>query len=355
MSLQEAADLLGVSTSATPSQVKDAYREKARESHPDRGGDLETMKKVNLAYEILTDKTTPSYDRSDVSDVYRPSTETKWAPPVEDVVTFRDAKSAANLPSGVEWLFGTTSQTQGYSSSEFQNETLSYVAFGMTDTKLVFALAVRRIQKESFVGGMKNSDKWQITSYDYPKGSPDALASTIVSRTQTILHQNGVKFNGKVLDIRGKEFTERAFSSLGSRSVAIKDWIANSGLVANDDATLSNRKVSVEYLYEKSLSEKPGFSKPLPNAMYDFERHTIIVNGREYILSHEDAKKVALTRFGGKTLIKAIFGDYTYDQSKKVVTRMAKAKVLLEWMSKLPSLPEEVQASIAAAAAQAKG
>ena len=49
-------DILGVKPGATEEEVKKAYRKKAVETHPDKGGNEEDFKKVTEAYEILTGK-----------------------------------------------------------------------------------------------------------------------------------------------------------------------------------------------------------------------------------------------------------------------------------------------------------
>jgi molecular chaperone DnaJ len=49
-------DILGVKPNATEEEVKKAYRKKAMESHPDKGGNEEEFKKIVDAYEILTGK-----------------------------------------------------------------------------------------------------------------------------------------------------------------------------------------------------------------------------------------------------------------------------------------------------------
>ncbi len=46
---------LGVDKKATKADIKKAYRKKAQEHHPDKGGDEKTFKKVNEAYETLSD------------------------------------------------------------------------------------------------------------------------------------------------------------------------------------------------------------------------------------------------------------------------------------------------------------
>lgn len=48
-------DLLGVSATATDVELKNAFRQKALETHPDRGGNEELFKRVNMAYQTLSD------------------------------------------------------------------------------------------------------------------------------------------------------------------------------------------------------------------------------------------------------------------------------------------------------------
>jgi len=47
-------DILGCSKSATPAELKKAYRRACLQHHPDKGGDEATFKEINRAYEILT-------------------------------------------------------------------------------------------------------------------------------------------------------------------------------------------------------------------------------------------------------------------------------------------------------------
>jgi len=47
-------DVLGVGKEASPDEIKKAFRKKAIEHHPDRGGDEKKFKEANEAYEILS-------------------------------------------------------------------------------------------------------------------------------------------------------------------------------------------------------------------------------------------------------------------------------------------------------------
>lgn len=73
-------ELLGIDRSATAQQIKDAYKKAARTHHPDKGGNEETFKMLQRAYEVLSDEgkrrtydLTGSADANDVSpDIHFP-------------------------------------------------------------------------------------------------------------------------------------------------------------------------------------------------------------------------------------------------------------------------------------------
>ncbi len=62
-------DVLGIDKSASQSDIKKAYRKKAKQYHPDKNGDEEKFKEITEAYEVLGDENKRSnYDRFGSAD-----------------------------------------------------------------------------------------------------------------------------------------------------------------------------------------------------------------------------------------------------------------------------------------------
>ena len=57
--LSEARRLLGVGTTATPAQIREAHRRKAAIVHPDRGGSTSALQELNAARDLLLANSPP--------------------------------------------------------------------------------------------------------------------------------------------------------------------------------------------------------------------------------------------------------------------------------------------------------
>jgi signal recognition particle GTPase len=63
--MNEPYETLGVNKNATAEEIKQAYRDKSKEQHPDKGGDEEKFKETSQAYAIIGDpKKREQYDRT---------------------------------------------------------------------------------------------------------------------------------------------------------------------------------------------------------------------------------------------------------------------------------------------------
>ena len=53
--MPSAYEVLGIATDASDRAIKAAYRKKAAEAHPDKGGDPERFLRIQAAFEVLRD------------------------------------------------------------------------------------------------------------------------------------------------------------------------------------------------------------------------------------------------------------------------------------------------------------
>lgn len=362
MSMEEAKVLLGFPPDSRPSSgdIKSAYRQKALDAHPDRGGDEEAMKALNAARDILEGRQRPSYDRGPEPPAGGAGT---WTPPKKNEISFEEAKSKAGIPSGVDWLFVTPSQSgRGWSSDESSMSDRCFVAYGRTKRQHVFVAARHYTRSDYFVGGTNNEDLWKIESSEYTiKGDEGTNPAWLYRNVLKALKEVGFKgkFNSKVLDAKDWHFKTRL--PTGS-ATSIKHWLVNSEQVSGDAAAVSNRKHVIEIKAEQTRDEnKRGFyPEPKTRGNFwdgrywgDYWKITLVINGRAHELDKDDTEKFLGASFKGKTLPRAIFGDYIYGSQTKQVTRLRAAKQVLEWMTtRFTGLSNEAMDILKAALAQ---
>jgi hypothetical protein len=359
MSLEEAKATLGFPPDAAPSpaEINKAWRAKAFENHPDRGGSNDKMVEVNVAKDILEGKEKPTYDRSPSGYSATPAPYA-YSPPDEskdNVVTFDEAKSKAGIPGNTEWLFVTTTQREknNYSGDESSKSFTAFVAYGQTDSKHVFAAASNTYYQAYFVGGGPKTDAWEMASIEFPKRTgekidPAWLYSNVVKALKKV-HYSG-KFNSKVLNIKGHKL-DSDLPTKGRTALSIKHIMVELGLVESDDASVAGRKQVVEAEYDRDMliggrDPKPHYYK-LPGR-YDAEKITLIINGKEYPLSEKDLEK-----FFARDWLHVVWGQYP--SGKKTLTRLRNGKYLLNWLAEnMRDLPPNAAESLQAASNQMK-
>jgi len=347
MSLEEAKALLGFSPSDAPtkSEINQAWKRRIFERHPDRGGDNSAAVELNVARDILEGRRKPTYNRGPSVESAPP--QPKWTPPKETGTSFDQAKSKAGIPSNVDWYFVTTSQRgKGWYGDESSASDTAWAAYGRTDSHHVFVGVRNTTRKDYFIGGSYNEDNWTIKSNaiairDMAKegASPSWLYGNVVKILKSVGFAG--RFNSKVIDAGPWKFDDRLPS--GS-ATSIKHWLVARGEVESSDPSVAGRKHVVEIVYNRAS----GFGDENAGV-------TLKLNGRNYDLSDGDYAKFLRLSVNGRRALRAIFGEYYYDGSKKVLTRSKHGKLLLKWFSEnMTSLPSDAQEVLAQASAQMK-
>lgn len=367
-SYSEALSLLGFPASARPSDddVRRVYRGKVRDimrDNPGAGISQEAIKDLNRAKDTLTGQFTPKADPDDPNDMRgRPPKPgdsgtgdvdfsdfdggpVKKKPDV--TVSFEEAKADADIPANVKWMFVTDAQrgAGNYSSDEFTNSAMGWVACGETDSHWVF-VNVEHYYYQAHTPGVTDgkTDVWDIQTTQFPKTPPTAaeLYSHVKKVWRNFAHELK-QFNSKVVDATGWHFHEKRPTG---REITIKQ------LVSNLTGAEFTGKLKVEIGYKRApFGETPaGYYKSQYGNAYLFE---LVINGKEYTLEAADVATLGQLRIGGKAFIERVFGDYPEHSRPKNLTLNRDGQAIMEWMAeRLGHLPEWVRASLTRAAGQ---
>jgi hypothetical protein len=376
LTYEEALETLGVTGREGADELKKIFREKMRKMHPDlpenRG--VDTVQKaldLNAAYDILRGEARPAaYDfrqapvkepRPQEREPQRQPERTQWTPPKDTGNSWEWAVSKANLPAGVEWQFRTVTVREGYSSDEVTNSKNTYVVYGRVSNDInCFLVVVHYVQQDHFVGGVNSLDTWFMKCMNIPAQGDEGkdpvwlqkkvAAAFKVPQDEFVV---GGRWNGKVMDVQGWTLNRKL--PLG-REMPIKNWLAANGQASAGAAeSVKKGKQVVELEFTSHLSAAPGHYPDLSSASGDFWKFTLVLNGRPVEIGAADTAAILKARMGGKRLVNVIFGQYTYDSGRKVITRLRAGKAILLWMADhLGQVPDDVRQALTAAAAQMK-
>jgi hypothetical protein len=363
MTRSEALRILGLSGNPTEQEIRKAQRIKAMEYGHDRpGGDVAKVTQANAASLILLEQLEKGYtpDSADDGRYNYPGAGPVEPPPKPVEVTFAEAKSKASIPANVKWLFVTESHSSGYSSDEFENRASGYVAVGETEQQWVFVM-VEHYTRQDYIIGSKTTptDVYNILSREVTKSgppTPQLLYGGVVKMWGLFPHLEK-KFNSKIHILPEgwdfNDFSKRTNWAMG-RSTTIKNFLVDSGQVAEGDLKVP-RKMNIEVSYAKSFDQKPGhYQNTLSRYGSDWEKLTLVVNGREHPLSESDMKKLGAFKVGGKRFMARVFGDYFYGGETKSLSRNRDGKAIMTWMAENLSLDAGVIDALKSAVAASK-
>ena len=109
--------VLGVSPTATEEQIAAAFRAKAKEHHPDHGGDPRAMARVNLAMSKLrTPEARAAYDRH-LAELTKPVAPPEPIAPPQDVV---ERLRQAEASGGIEAELGKLAEQHGLTGEQVE-------------------------------------------------------------------------------------------------------------------------------------------------------------------------------------------------------------------------------------------
>lgn len=106
-------------------ELKERYRKLAMDNHPDKGGDLETMKRINCEYKLMFEKVKNKWETKDGKEYYNNDTQ-------ETPEQFIDVMDSLFKMGGIEisiigvflWVGGDTYRWRKTSKKRFTKDEL---------------------------------------------------------------------------------------------------------------------------------------------------------------------------------------------------------------------------------------
>jgi hypothetical protein len=245
MTNDEAMKILGLSGSYTPEDVKKAYKVASSKNHPDKGGDTETMKSINVAYEKLKDSTgkaglsKQSYEERsawwrDIAKTVQLEIKSKYKP--EEFVKYFNSAFKQDFKETTVW--GEISETSSPSyvnvKTEFANadKTIAFDFF----ISVYLANVVNSKNSMSLSSNENISYPISITAYGYANKKKQKMAQNDYSSTidHSVVFDPKMSFPLAKLKKMSATPTKPAKMTKASFALAIQKELG--GLRWNDDS-----------------------------------------------------------------------------------------------------------------------
>lgn len=309
MSVQEAKHILGFPPyySPTETEISKAWRAKAFEHHPDRGGDLQTMVEINVAKDILQGKRTEQWRPEPPPP---PPPRPKPEPPkVIDFVKGQSWNSAAEFPSGVDWKFVSKPTWAGKAKDRNASGGYIWVVVGIKDDKFVAtALKYRKADQlwDHEKGGLVDYEAdWRCNVSIVPMNRPAIKVIPSLIKGVSLMWDDGSVGEPPkkyMLWPQGDKLTEETIQRVkwGGGGIPLKDVLVGSGMVAESTKGVSGRKTQVEMRFQYDKTKKERFRKEFPGKSSVLWSYNVFVsvNGKEAQLTDETILNLERGFFG---------------------------------------------------------
>jgi len=329
MSQSDALKLLGLTGTPSKEDIMKAYRQKAFENHPDRGGDPVMGTKLNVAKDILLGE--GAYARYRPRPEPPPQREERKTPPVVDTIKGKSFSEGVHMPPGVKWLYCTKPEWVSYSKfgDDYRGWSANcWVAFGTSDTHLVFLGVKQRVENSTFdpvKGGIiKIDEDWDYKVWEVPLTKNLVTLAPKAAKVVCGAFIDGAvpyKVPNKYVKCPS-ELSAEAFKAIkfGSGGASLKDVLIASGLVSKEHPGVKGRKTNVEITpkynldLRRDLIKERGGKTPYAWECYD------------YFVSIDGGTGIKLEPSTVKNLEKAgfFYVVFKYDPNDKVTKNLTK-------------------------------
>lgn len=350
MSLQDAANILGVPINADDDTIVKAYRKKFIENrslHTDTGGSSEELVKLNVAKDTLLGKLrpdwgTPSYNKPPSSS---PPPRREPPPPKKEVDVPQPEgesfKSAISKASSAQWFILTVGRTYQKATPDYTIYEKQFVLVGENGSHYLVML-LTRVRNAS---NTSRKTSWTSVLTSFPKDSKKFLKIAPKVVKELVDSTGNGYFNPQFkFHVLSDHSPSEEMFDIGDRGrLSLKDALLGSGLIQeSENSELVGRKLQVEI--------KPKFNKERflklksegkhQNAYQAFD-WTLFLNGKVRELTPDEVERLAQ-----KHLLASLY-NYDYAKENKVnLTRLRGGRLKYDAKSAIKVLADSLNSSV---------